>query len=81
MENEIWEPILSEKKLENTQITKYNIVWYVIWEALYNLSNIIDVNKMIESSKWPDDSKMDEKPKALDARKFAFGSHFHHVPP
>ena len=41
----------------------------------------LDVNYLIERSNLPEDSKMNEKEKALDARKFAFGSNFQNVPP
>ena len=41
----------------------------------------LDVNKIIERSNLSEVSKMDEKAKALEARKFAFGPNFGHVPP
>jgi hypothetical protein len=41
----------------------------------------LDVNETIKSSNLSEESKVDEKAKALEARKFAFGSHFQHVPP
>ena len=41
----------------------------------------LDVNEIIKSSNLSEESKDDEIAKALEARKFAFGSHYQHVPP
>jgi hypothetical protein len=41
----------------------------------------LDVNKIIDSSNLQEESKKLEKEKALESRKFAFGSNFKHVPP
>ena len=40
----------------------------------------LDANVIIDGSKLSDESKIEEKAKALDARKCAFGSEFHCVP-
>ena len=41
----------------------------------------LDVNSIIDGSNLSEESKVEEKAKALEARKCAFGSDFHHVPP
>ena len=41
----------------------------------------LDVNKIIDSSNLQGESKKLEKEKALDSRKFGFGSNFQNVPP
>ena len=41
----------------------------------------LDVNNIIDKSNISEESKTEEKAKAMDARKCAFWSNFHRVPP
>ena len=42
---------------------------------------LIDANKIIDSSNFPEEFKETEKAKILEARKGAFGENYTHVPP